>query len=139
MIRRADIKDIDAIYNVEQSCFTSPWSRDMLLQSLQSGCVMLVCEEAGVVMGYAGIYPGGDITNIAVLPDFRRKGYGKMLVTALIDNAKHMCADGIFLEVRVSNKAAISLYEKCGFKQIAVRRKYYSDGEDALIYAFGGV
>ena len=74
-----------------------------------------------------------------VLPECRGNGYGKKLVEAIQKEAKAQGIQNLFLEVRVSNAIAIALYEKCGFKKINIRKKYYSDGEDALIYAFGGV
>ena len=139
MIRIATKNDLNAIENIERICFSSPWSHQMLLSSIENGCIMVVAEQSNKVVGYAGDYPSGDITNVAVLPECRGNGYGKKLVEALQKEAKTQGIQSLFLEVRVSNAIAIALYEKCGFKRINIRKKYYSDGEDALIYAFGGV
>ncbi|MDE6967617.1 MAG: ribosomal protein S18-alanine N-acetyltransferase [Clostridia bacterium] len=139
MIRIATKEDIKDIAQIENICFKDAWSELMLVESLDNGCIMLVAEKDNKVIGYAGIYPSGDITNIAVLPEVRGNGYGKKLVENLIEIARKNNIDTIFLEVRQSNRLAIKLYEKCGFKLISKRTKYYKDGEDALIYAFGGV
>jgi ribosomal-protein-alanine N-acetyltransferase len=97
----------------------------------------LVAEVAGRIVGYIGfwkIIDEGHITNIAVHPDFRGLGYGRELIAAMILKAKEMELIAITLEVRKSNKAAISLYESFGFVSSGIRKKYYSDNnEDALI------
>lgn len=139
MIRIATKNDLNAIENIEKICFSSPWSQQMLLSSIENGCIMVVAEQSNKVVGYAGVYLSGDITNVAVLPECRGNGYGKKLVEAIQKEAKAQGIQNLFLEVRVSNAIAIALYEKCGLKKINIRKKYYSDGEDALIYAFGGV
>ncbi|MDE6565697.1 MAG: ribosomal protein S18-alanine N-acetyltransferase [Clostridia bacterium] len=139
MLRRATKDDIKGIKTIENRCFSDSWTENMLLQSMENGCIMVVVEVENMLVGYAGLYPSGDITNIAVLPEYRGLGYGKMLVSEIIKQAQINNIDKIFLEVRSSNITAIKLYEKCGFKRISCRKRYYKDGEDALIYAFGGV
>ena len=79
-----------------------------------------------------GIFPSY-ITNIAVLPEMRQRGVGKALLEKLIEYAVNKKLVFLTLEVRVSNKAAISLYEKCGFKEIGRRKNYYEGREDALL------
>lgn len=139
MLRLAKRDDIPQIAKIEQVCFADVWTEDMLLQSFDSGCVFVVIEENNQIVGYGGLYMTGDITNIAVLPAFRGKGYGGAIIQYLSNFAKEKNIDSLFLEVRKSNEVAIKLYEKCGFKLINVRKKYYKDGEDALIYSLGGV
>ena len=74
------------------------------------------------------------ITTIAVDPDFQGNGIGELLVVALIDRAKQIGARWLTLEVRVTNDVAQRLYEKYTFKEMGIRRRYYSDnGEDALV------
>jgi ribosomal-protein-alanine N-acetyltransferase len=93
--------------------------------------------ELRSIVGYAGLWLMTDeahITTIAVDPDFQGNGIGELLVVALIDRAKQIGARWLTLEVRVSNDAAQRLYEKYTFKEMGVRRRYYSDnGEDALV------
>ena len=90
------------------------------------------------VIGYAGIWlirDEGHITNVGILPEYRRRGLAETLVTALLLTAEAQGVVRETLEVRVSNAPAIALYEKLGFRLAGRRRGYYADNhEDALIY-----
>ncbi|MGI6623204.1 MAG: ribosomal protein S18-alanine N-acetyltransferase [Clostridiaceae bacterium] len=138
VIRPMENKDLNDIVEVEQKCFRIPWSKSMFEDELYNlNAHYLVAEVAGRIVGYIGfwkIIDEGHITNIAVHPDFRGLGYGRELIAAMILKAKEMELIAITLEVRKSNKAAISLYESFGFVSSGIRKKYYSDNnEDALI------
>ena len=74
-----------------------------------------------------------DLYYVAVHPNYRSRGYGKLLVDQFIHDAYKNDGDTMSLEVRMSNQAAISLYEKCGFISVGTRARYYADGEDALL------
>lgn len=93
--------------------------------------------ELRSIVGYAGLWLMTDeahITTIAVDPDFQGNGIGELLLVALIDRARQIGARWLTLEVRVSNDVAQRLYEKYTFKEMGIRRRYYSDnGEDALV------
>jgi [ribosomal protein S18]-alanine N-acetyltransferase len=93
--------------------------------------------ELRSIVGYAGLWLMTDeahITTIAVDPDFQGKGIGELLLVGLIDRARQIGARWLTLEVRVSNEVAQRLYEKYTFKEMGLRRRYYSDnGEDALV------
>jgi [ribosomal protein S18]-alanine N-acetyltransferase len=93
--------------------------------------------ELRSIIGYAGLWLMTDeahITTIAVDPDFQGNGIGELLLVALIDRAKQIGARWLTLEVRVTNDVAQRLYEKYTFKEMGIRRRYYSDnGEDALV------
>jgi ribosomal-protein-alanine N-acetyltransferase len=93
--------------------------------------------ELRSIVGYAGLWLMTDeahITTIAVDPDFQGNGIGELLVVALIDRARQIGARWLTREVRVSNDVAQRLYEKYTFKEMGIRRRYYSDnGEDALV------
>lgn len=93
--------------------------------------------ELRSIVGYAGLWLMTDeahITTIAVDPDFQGNGLGELLLVALIDRARQIGARWLTLEVRVTNEVAQHLYEKYTFKEMGVRRRYYSDnGEDALV------
>jgi ribosomal-protein-alanine N-acetyltransferase len=93
--------------------------------------------ELRSIVGYAGLWLMTDeahITTIAVDPDFQGNGIGELLLVALIDRAKQIGARWLTLEVRVTNEVAQRLYEKYTFKEMGLRRRYYSDnGEDALV------
>jgi len=133
-----ELRDLDEVLEVEKNCFRSPWTKCMFEDELyNSNAYYYVIEVNGKIAGYAGFWKIIDeahITNIAVHSDYRRRGYGKALVSALLDKAKELEIIAVTLEVRVSNSAAISLYESFGFVSSGVRRGYYSDNnEDALI------
>lgn len=128
------------ICEVENRSFSIPWSRKAFESELENeNAVYRVALSGGKVIGYAGLWKvidEGDITNIAVLPEFRRMGAASSLMGALIDFCKSAGLIKLTLEVRRSNSAAIQLYKKYGFKETGFRKQYYADNrEDALIMA----
>ena len=131
-------EDIDEIANMESRCFTDPWTKDMLSDVLKYPLYSsFLVEGDGKICGYAcliGIpYAEATVANIAVDAPFRGKGYAKILMDAMHARAKEIQAEECFLEVRVSNISAISLYKKYGYETYGVRAKYYPDGEDAYV------
>ena len=94
-------------------------------------------KEEALLLGYVGQwYMAGEahIVSIAVREGFRRQGVGELLLIGSVEMALRRDAQVVTLEVRVSNAPAIALYEKYGFKQVGLRRRYYADnGEDAYI------
>jgi ribosomal-protein-alanine N-acetyltransferase len=131
--------DIDGVREVEVQSFPNPWSSKAFMSELRDNkyAYYLVACIDGRIIGYAGmwrLFSEAHITNIAVHPDFRRRGVGELLLFALMDQARRFGMTSMTLEVRPSNSAALSLYRKHGFVQRGVRRRYYSDNqEDALI------
>ena len=96
----------------------------------------IVLELEDKVIGYLVgqiIFEMSDLYYVAVNPDYRGKGYGQLLVDKFIEDAFKNEGDVMSLEVRMSNQAAICLYEKCGFISVGKRERYYADGEDALL------
>lgn len=83
--------------------------------------------------GLGGFIKRGHIVSIAVLPGYRRKGIGQALIGKAMESMRIYNAKQCFLEVRVSNIPAISLYKKMGFEISRVIREYYADGEDAYL------
>jgi len=141
LIRRMTIEDIQAVVEIEKKCFSSPWSEKSFQDSIsRKDTIFLVCEE-GSITGYIGMYISFDeasITNVAVSPEFRKRGYGEQLVAEAKLAAKEANAENIFLEVRVSNEPAISLYKKMGFEELGIRKKFYEHPvEDAIIMKVG--
>lgn len=138
-IRRAEEKDIDQLVDIENRCFAAPWSRDAVRSDVVDNriAIYLVAEEDHKVVGYCGMWAivgEGHITNVAVLPEYRKWGVGSTLMEAIIDISQRMNLSGMTLEVRPSNVAAINLYHKYDFREEGRRVKYYEDnGEDALI------
>lgn len=139
VIRQAEIKDIDPIVILDELCFSVPWSRESIAREIVDNqlafYIVAVIEDR--VVGYAGLWAivdEGHITNVAVHPDFRKKGIGEALVKVILDNSINNGLKSHTLEVRFSNEAAIGLYEKMGFQAAGIRKKYYEDnGEDAII------
>ena len=137
-ILKMQSRHLDALSEIEKSCFSRAWSRDALESEIDNeNALFLVAENENGVLGYVGcifVLGEGSITNVAVSPKFRRLGVGDALISALIDNAKDINAQSIFLEVRKSNIPAQSLYKKHGFENCGLRRSFYRDPvEDAYI------
>ncbi len=123
---------------LNQACFSDPWSEEMIADELENPLACyLVAEQNGQAVGYGGFYrvmDEGNITNIAVDKDFRQKGIGSRLLQGLIRCAKEQKISFFTLEVRVSNQAAIRLYASHGFQPVGLRKGYYADNqEDALL------
>ena len=97
----------------------------------------VLVTDRGDIAGYAGLWhvaDEGQITNVAVLPAFRGKGYGELLLRVLMEAAWRVGCASIFLEVRMSNLSAQQLYRKLGYAAVSVRRAYYSQPtEDACV------
>ena len=138
-IRLATIDDAQAIYAIEQQSFSVPWSLDSIEAELlnEDKKLYYVIEDANGVVGYAGawlVYDEGQITNIAIRPSARRQGFGAKLTSALIEECFKRGMHEIFLEVRISNLSALSLYRQLGFTVKGMRKNYYSEPkEDAYI------
>ncbi len=131
-------KHIEPLAEIEKLCFSRPWSYESLAEELSNPlAVFLVAEEDGAVAGYAGMHhvvDEGYITNVAVRPEFRRRGVATALVHALSAYADENGLTMLTLEVRASNRGAISIYRREGFAQEGERRDFYEDpSEDALI------
>ena len=123
---------------LEKVCFSDPWSERSVASELENDLShWLVAVEAGHVCGYIGsqtVMGETDMMNVAVHPDWRRRGIAEKLITALISDLKVLGSHCLTLEVRSSNHAARSLYEKLGFSQIGLRKNYYRNPkEDACI------
>ncbi len=126
------------IADLEKICFSDPWSENSIASELQNKLSLwLVALEGENVAGYIGsqtVLGETDMMNVAVHPDFRRKGMGEKLVNALVENLRQQGSRCLTLEVRASNLPAIALYEKQGFQEIGRRKNYYRNPrEDALI------
>ena len=126
------------IAQLEKICFSDPWSEKSIASELENKLAFwLVATEGETVAGYIGsqtVMDETDMMNVAVHPDFRRKGIAEALITVLVENLKRMGSHCLTLEVRASNAPAIALYEKLGFSEIGRRKNYYRNPrEDALI------
>ena len=131
--------DIPQIAELERVCFSDPWSEEMLRDSLENALYRFVAVKDGArVLGYAGMFltiPEAQIANIAVAPDMRRQGLGRLLLRGLVREAAEAGAEVVFLEVREHNAGAIALYEQEGFVRVGMRKNYYEKPvENGYIY-----
>lgn len=121
---------------LEKLCFSEPWSEKSLEMLLSNGAVGFAVEVNGEVAAYGGmltVLDEGQITNVAVDPIQRRKGYGREIVSALLDYAEKNGIISVSLEVRESNEAAIALYESFGFCRRGLRKNFYRDPTESAI------
>ncbi len=141
LIRKMAPGDVDRVTQLEAESFTCPWSAESFAHLLErDGCELWVLDdrEAGVV-GYGVLWcilDQGELANFAVAPSHRGKGHGGRLLARMLEVAREREVERIYLEVRVSNAAAIGLYHGFGFTDLGRRKKYYDKPvEDALIMA----
>jgi [ribosomal protein S18]-alanine N-acetyltransferase len=138
-IRRLTLADLSDIERIEQRVYPTPWSRSMFAGELAkpSSICQGAFDEEGRLAGYLIVSRYVDawhIMNLAVHDQRRREGIASRLLGALFELTAGDAHRGYTLEVRISNKAAIALYERWGFEASGIRRGYYTDNrEDALI------
>jgi len=132
--------DIENVIAIERASFQFPWSTRFFLDELQVDCARsILAEVEGRIVGYVLFWflpEEVDIHNIAVHPDFRRQGIGRLLLEQVVDAARRQERLRVTLDVRFSNAPAQNLYRSFGFVIRGLRKGYYSDnGEDALVMA----
>jgi ribosomal-protein-alanine N-acetyltransferase len=138
-IRRLAYSDLPAVISIERRSFPTPWSLAMFVLELSkpSG-ICLAASEDDELLGYLVCSRYDQVwhlMNVAVAPERRRSGVARGLISRLIEEGEGRLP--FTLEVRVSNRPAIAMYEKLGFRSAGVRPRYYQDnGEDALIMWF---
>ena len=141
-IRRAEEKDIPAVTDLEKVCFEGkdPWSYGAFYNEIVENSdktLYLVALTGGKVVGYMGVWmilDEGQITNVAVDPEYRRRHIAESLIEEMVRRTAEEGVTSWTLEARVDNDPAIRLYEKMGFRGEGIRPKYYEyDGTDALI------
>ncbi len=138
MIRCMEEQDIQQIARLEELCFSESWSARILESGLFSPYdVYYVYEQDDRILGYCNlrVLAGeGEIQRIAVHPDSRRLGIGRILMDAMLSYASSKKVYAVSLEVRESNLPARNLYESYGFAKEAVRKAYYHNPtEDAVM------
>ena len=131
-------QDVTRVHEIECTCFRSPWSKLALLGELRNDVAhYLVMEVDGVICGYGGmwvLFEEAHITNVAIMPEYRREGRGRRLMLAMMRLAIACGAEKMTLEVREGNLIAQRLYAALGFEQNGFRPGYYSDtGEGAKL------
>ena len=133
--------DLAAVLDIERRSFAQPWSRAFFEKELATPFARLVVvEEEAVprphVVGYACRWRVTDevhLLNVAVHPERRGFGIGRVLVEAVLDESRAAAARLISLEVRAGNVVARRLYRRLGFVDVGLRRGYYAPGQDAIV------
>ena len=139
-VREAVNEDIGAILKTETESFSDPWSESAFAFAINDSSlttVVAVDSDTDAVVGFAVwsvIAPESELCDIAISPQYRRRGAGETLMKSYIDSALGQGVTDFFLEVRQSNLPAASLYKKHGFAACGRRKNYYSHPtEDAII------
>ncbi|QEM68811.1 ribosomal-protein-alanine N-acetyltransferase [Geobacter sp. FeAm09] len=136
-IRPMTEADLEGVLAIEQASFSHPWRREHFLHELASShSFPFVAVVEGSVGGYVclmSLFEEAEILDIAVAPHLRGRGIARALLEHAVAMARGRLAGIMRLEVRVSNRAAIALYERFGFSRSGMRPKYYEGVEDALL------
>lgn len=145
-IEPATLESLPDILILEEACFSTPWTRKMIEAELTGNpfAHFLIARQeggagtsAGPVLGYLCywiVFEEVRLMNLAVMESMRHRGIAKSLVTTALKTGLAQSAHRAVLEVRTSNRAARALYEGFGFRQMAVRPKYYNNPlEDAVL------
>lgn len=138
VIRPMETEDVAQVSDMENQYFSMPWSSQALMEAVTAGQTLyMVAEESGEILAYCGMYcilDEGNINQVAVREDKRGLGIGRKLLQEFMQKGQELGINAYTLEVRVSNRPAIRLYETCGFVTEAVRKNFYQNPvEDAYI------
>lgn len=147
-LRKFTVNDLASVTRINQICLPENYT-DIFFVDLHRRYpeTFIVAEENGEVIGYimcrvevglsnlgfSGIVKKGHVVSVAVLPEHRRKGVGNSLITQAAEAMKRYSAKQCYLEVRLTNQEAITLYKKLGFEITRTIHGYYADGEDAFV------
>ena len=137
-VARLGPEHAEAVHRLECACFPQPWTLQQLERGLASPAFTAFgVLSGGQLLGYLSAYvvvDAAEVVNLAVRPQDRRRGFGRLLVVTVLQKWRDMGIKEGFLETRSSNVAARNLYSSCGFVQVGVRAHYYPDtGEDAVL------
>lgn len=139
-LRAMTLADVDAVMAVEVRAYSHPWSRGNFVDSLQAGYMAEVLQAPQAALcGYFVAMPGADelhLLNITVAPESQSAGLGRRLLQVVQDRARERGLGTLWLEVRQGNQRARSLYRRCGFEEVGLRKGYYAglaQREDAVV------
>ena len=141
--RLMDSNDLEEVMRIEKLAHPYPWTEGIFKDCLRVGylCRVLESTETHTIYAYGILSFGAGeahILNITVDPQYQRRGYGRLMMQQLLDDARTLEVGTVLLEVRVSNAPAIALYDSLGFNEIGIRPNYYpakKGKEDALMFA----
>ena len=138
-VRPLKAEDVDAVVSIETEAFSSPWRRETFLDLIGRPSLELLVmdDQRSGIIGYAVLWcilDQGELANMAVSPGFRGRGLGAFLLSRVLETARERGIEQMYLEVRVSNEAAVRLYTSFGFADVGLRRAYYDrPKEDARV------
>jgi ribosomal-protein-alanine N-acetyltransferase len=136
-IRFMNTADLDSVLAIEHASFSAPWRHEHFEHEIAAPYSFpFIAEYDGMIAGYVcltSLFEVAQILDIAVAPEQRGKGIAKLLMNHAITIAREKEAELLELEVRSSNVAAITLYEKLGFVRTGLRLKYYEGKDDAVL------
>lgn len=137
VFRKMIIDDIDDVFEIETTSFSHPWSKQSFYDEMKNEralyIVAIVEDKPIAYMGTWLIFDEAHVTNVAVLPQYRRLGIGQKLLKNMIDTVKQKGICSMTLEVRESNLPAQSMYQKLGFEAAGIRKNYYEDTKENAI------
>jgi len=136
-IRDLKSEDLDQIAELEKICFSLPWSKESFANELLNQWAYYQCAIAdNKLVGYMGLWKiidEGHITNVAVMPEYRKNGIASLMISKMIEICKCSEITSMTLEVRESNLEARNLYERFGFIAMGKRPNYYQKPTEAAI------
>jgi len=140
MIKPLTALDIDKILDVQDG-FLDGWNKEMMVSAFNEKNFFALGKFFGdTLVGFITVMTAldsADLETVVVSPNFRKQGIATTLIKSAEDMLKNMGVKDFFLEVREKNSPAINTYIKNGFKKISVRKKYYKDGENAIVMQKG--
>lgn len=137
IVRKMLEQDTEAAARLEAASFSQPWSARDFLDALRNpAACYLTAEEDGQIVGVCGLWQGldeGEVMNVSVDPAFRGRGIAFTLMRALEEAGTERGVRAFTLEVRESNRAAIALYEKCGYVSEGIRPNFYEKPKEHAV------
>lgn len=136
LVRPMTSEDLNVVMAIERRVYHTPWQRVNFEFEIHQNqfAITVVLEYERQIVGHCvawKLFEEFHIATIAISPDWQGKGWGKYLMQYMMDKAEG--SHFAMLEVRETNRRAIAMYEQFGFKAIGMRKRYYKDGENALI------
>jgi len=139
-LERMQPEDLDAVAAAESAIYSHPWTRGNFVDALRAEYECWVWREAGELIGYFVLLAAAreaHLLNFSIVAKHQRRGCGTAMLEQVVAQARELQARSLFLEVRPSNAGAQRLYQRFGFRRVALRRGYYpalKGREDALVY-----